>query len=79
MTVKELIGILNEAVERGCENMPVTAIINPDATTEIDDVAYGDVYLAYPFSDGKVFAITAIKGGFPEAIMARERAIQASK
>lgn len=78
MTVKELIGILNEAVERGLENMPVAATINRDATTEIDDLAYGDVYLGHPFTDTKVFAITAIKGAFPEAILARERAIQST-
>lgn len=70
MTVKQLMGILNEAVERGLENMPVVATINPDATNEIQDLAFGDVYLAYPFSDGKVFAITAIKNGFPEALEA---------
>lgn len=76
MTVFELKGILNEAIERGCGELPVIATINYDASTEIQDCAYGDVELARQPEVGRVFAISAIKGAFPEAIEARERAMR---
>lgn len=70
MTVLELRAICDDAIARGFGELPIAATINPDASTQIQDIAYGDVYLAYPFTDGKVFAITAIKNGFPEALEA---------
>ena len=70
MKVKELYSILHVAMIRHphIADLDVAATINPEASTSVDDLAYGDIDIEGPNYTGRVFGITAIKGEFPEAL-----------